>query len=153
MTNASGAQPTHTSPVVPTMWGGSLLTLAVLVFVALDQTTLHGMADHVREHYAPHGTVPDPGLLHTYLYVTGAVGLLTWLLLMPSARARQGWVPGVATLVLLVATCGGVFNLLISEYGGPVLPPMWGVLTLLPCAVGAVTVALLWKDRAKTVRQ
>lgn len=148
MTNVSDVRSTGRNPAVPTLWAGFVLTLLVLVFVAVDQASLNGIADHVQEHYAPHGTVPDPGVLYMYLYATGVVGLLTWAALIPSARARRGWVPWVATLVLLIAVCGGVFNLVITEYGGPVLPPLWSVLTLLPCVVGVAAVVMLWKDKA-----
>lgn len=146
--SATEIHATNRSPAVPTMWVGTLLTLGVLVFVAVDQTSLGGIADHVQEHYAPHGTVPDPGTLYMYLYATGVLGLVTWLAMIPPVRSGRSWAPVVATLILVTALCGGVFNLVISEYGGPVLPPMWAVLTLVPCLVGMAAVGLLWRDRA-----
>ncbi|GAA3747163.1 hypothetical protein [Salinactinospora qingdaonensis] len=124
---------------------GLLLTLAVLVALAIDQASVGSIATHVQEHYAPHGTVPDPTVLYVYLYVTGGIGVVTWLLLIAAARTPRSWVAVLATIVFCCGLGGGLFNLTISEYGGPVLPALWSGLTLLPCVAGLVAVVLLWR--------
>ncbi|GAB3709274.1 hypothetical protein [Nocardiopsis oceani] len=127
---------------------GIVLTLVVLAALVADHLALHGIADRVRDHYAPHGTVPDPNLLFAYLYATGTIGVLTWFLTVRGAARRRPWAAPAATAVLLAAFGGALFNLLVSEYGERILPAPWALLTLVPCLAGAVAVVLLWKERA-----
>lgn len=139
----------HTRPASTTALGsGIVLTLCVVGALAADQLALHGIADRVQSHYAPHGTVPDPNLLFAYLYATGAVGLLAWALALRGATHRRPWAAPVATALLLTASGGALFNLFVSEHGARILPAPWALATLLPCAVGAVAVGLLWKERS-----
>ena len=128
-------------------WAGLLLTAAVLAALVADQVGLHTIAADLEEHYGPPGKPADPGIVFGYLYATGGICLLGWGAMVLAARSRAAWAPAAATAALVLGLGGGLFNLLVTEYGEPVLPPLWSGLTLLPCLAGAVAVVCFWKSR------
>jgi len=132
------------------MGSGLLLTAVALIALAIDQTTVHSIAHHVRALYAPYGLHPAPTGLYDYLYATQAIGILLWLTTIWVVGRQKRWARVVATTVFVLATGIVLLNLSVSEYGTRIFPTVWGILGLLPCLAGLAAVVLLWTPgRAK----
>ncbi len=89
---------------------GLALTLASIAGLLVDQTSVRGLADHVRAQYTPFGKVPDPDLLLTYLSMTAGLGSVAWMIALRGAHHRKRWVPWLARLTSVVGAALGVFN-------------------------------------------
>lgn len=130
---------------------GLALTVIALVAAVVDQASVHGIADHVRALYGPHDLHPDPNVLFNLLYVTGAFGVLLWLVTIRGVWRQKRWPRVVGALVTVVATSLALLNLLAFEHGTQIFPTVWGVIGLLPCIAGVVAVILLWRQRPAEV--
>ena len=129
---------------VAAMGIGLLLTVITLIALIIDQASLYSIADHVDALYSPFDLHPDPNVLFGYLYVTGAIGIVAWLLTIRGVRQRRRGVRVIASIVFMLATGIALLGLFASEYGTPIFPTVWGILGLLPCIAGLVAVILLW---------
>lgn len=123
---------------------GLLISVALLVMVIIDQTSIHSLAHHVEAQYGPHDLHPDPNVLFGYVYVIGAFGFALQLVALRGARRRKRWVQIVAGLIALVGVALAAFTIIVSEFGERIFPAIWGALGLLPSVAGLVAVTLLW---------
>ena len=153
MITLSGPEPDSWRGATLAMRIGLALSLASIVGLLTDQTTMHRLADHVAVQYEPYGAIPDPNVLFAYLYATAGVGVAVWLLAIRAAQRRRWWVPLLATATFIVGAVLAVFNLVVSEHGTQIFPILWSVLGLLPSVAGLAAVTLLWTrvSRARRV--
>lgn len=147
MVSTHPSQATRDSGVLPSLWAGLILTAGVLAAFVVDQVSLHSIADDVERHYAPFGAVPDPALIFTIAYVTGGLCLVGWAVMIRAVAADRAWAPWASVAALVIGVCGGLYVLVVTEYGEPVLPLPWSALPLVPCLAGSVAVAAMWKGR------
>ncbi|QFG27217.1 hypothetical protein F7P10_21960 [Actinomadura sp. WMMB 499] len=133
------------------MWGGLVLTIVAAVYPLIDRATTHVLADHIRASYPAYGEGEVDTAVTAYLVilsVVGMLGVLGWLGTMWAVRARKSWARWAAPVAWLVAASVALTGLTVRDTSGDVglaLPLAW--LQVLPCAVGLVAVALLWKPR------
>lgn len=132
--NAVKPHPRRPSPRAPVaaLGVGLLLTVITLIVSVVDQTSVHGLADHVHALYAPFNQHPDPNVLFTILYSTGTLGVLAWLATIWGALRHKRGVRVGASLIFVVATGIALLDLFASEHGTQVLPTTWGILGLSP---------------------
>lgn len=129
---------------------GLLLTVTAVIALIIDQTTVHRLAAHVEDLYAPHDLHPDPNVLFGYLYASGVIGIVLWLTTIWGVKHRRRGVTVGATTVFVVGGSLAIFNVFVSEYGGRIFPPLWSIVGLLPSVAGLAAVILLWTSgRAK----
>ena len=83
-------------------------------------------------------------MLYAFLYVSGVLGVLTWLACLrlvrrtsPKARSRSTWAMVVAAFVILAPVA-------IEEYGSPVLPWSLMIAPLVALTAGVTGTAALW---------
>ena len=117
---------------------GLVLTVITIIALVIDQTSVHSIADHVNALYSPFDLHPDPNVLFGYLYVTGGIGILSWLTMIWGVQRHKRWARVVASMVFLVAVSFALLVLFVTEYGGQIFPTLWGLLGLLPSVAGLV---------------
>lgn len=126
-----------------------VLSAVLLVAAVIDQAGGQSLVDHAAAVYAPYGKQADPNLLYGLVYTVGVLGILLWLVVFRAARAHRRSAPVLAVTTVVVTAALAVLLLATTEYGAQVFPPVWGILALLPPAVGVATsVLLLRRGRA-----
>lgn len=146
VSSASGQEPPAAGrAALPALGVGLLLTSVMLVALVIDQASIFSIAGHVEALYAPFGLHPDPNVLFGILYVSGAIGILLWLVTIWGVRTRKPGARVLPGIVLFIATSFAVFVLLVSEHGTRIYPTAWGLAGLLPCVAGLVAVTSLWR--------
>ncbi|MEU3271396.1 hypothetical protein ABZ639_11150 [Saccharomonospora sp. NPDC006951] len=142
---ASRTRPLSSRSAITAMYAGLVLTVVSGIVPILAEGTLtrhlHGIYDGYLDAAEFDST---RSLVLTYLFAVAGIGVLSWLLLIRAAHKGKRWARITATLVFLAATCLAVTNLVVTEYGEPLLPPVIGIAGLLPCVAGLVAVGFLW---------
>lgn len=136
------AAPSRAGRTALAYWIGALATAAGLGYALADQLALGGLDRHLHELYDPVGKYGEPGPLYGYLYVVGALGLLSWranLRLVrrnaPAAK-RWGWITFALAALPVLAP------LFLQEYGHAVIPLPLAAGYLLAWACGLVGLLL-----------
>jgi hypothetical protein len=126
----------------------SVVLSAVLAGAAVvDQAGGQSLADHATAVYVPYGKDADPNLLYGLVYTLAAVGGLLWLLVFRAVRSHRRSAPVLAVAVVAITAALALLLLVSTEYGAQILPPVWGILALLPPAAGVATSVLLLRRR------
>ncbi|HEX6445829.1 MAG TPA: hypothetical protein VF053_12130 [Streptosporangiales bacterium] len=131
------------------MYVGMALTAALMLAPIVDAATVDSIASHVRGAY-PHWperlVAEDRNAIAGWLAAVGLLGLGAWLWAIRSARAGRRSARWVGTVMF---TLGLVVSLVDASVGGgpyrQIVPLAYGLLGLVPVAVGLVAVVLLWK--------
>ena len=124
-----------------------VLSAVLLAAAVVDQTGGHSLGDHATAVYTPYGKDADPNLLYGLVYTVAVLGALLWLLVFRAARSRRRSAPVLTLVVVAVTAALGVLLLASTEYGAQIFPPVWGILALLPPAVGVAASVLLFRRR------
>jgi hypothetical protein len=134
----------HQRPAIATMHAGLALTVMATIVPHVDHATANVLADHPAFTDARIDTAVTTYL--AYLSVVGALGVVGWLGTIWAVKAGKRWVRGGATAMLALATSIALFDLLVKDTSGDTgLPPLLGWVGMLPCPVGLLAVALLWR--------
>lgn len=130
------------------MYVGMALTAVLMVAPLVDMVTVDSIASHVRDAYPnwPDRLVAlDRNAIVGWLGGVGLLGLGAWLWAILSARRGRRSARWVGTVMF---TLGLVVALVDLSVGGgaysQVIPLGYGLLGLLPVAVGLVAVVSLW---------
>lgn len=133
------------------MYLGMALTAVLMLAPMVDAVTVDSIAGHVRAAYPnwPDRLVAqDRTAIVAWLGAVGLLGVGAWLWAILSARRGSRSARWVSTVMF---TLGLIVSLIdLSVGGGPyqqVVPITYGLLSLLPVAVGLVAVVLLWLPR------
>lgn len=137
-------------PRRPARWAlytGLGLTLLAALAPLIDLSTAGTIADHVREAYPAwdEATVRlDRNAIAIYLAVTGGLGVVFWVVSIIGAGRMWGRI--VATIAFASGLLIALMNLSIGGEGYKVIvPTVFGVLTLLPCAAGVFALVAVWR--------
>lgn len=149
---ATGALPTSGNrAVLAAIWGGLALTIVATVYPLADPATTDVLADHIRATYPAYDAGEVDAAVTAYLAIlstVGVLGILGWLGTMWAVRGRKGWARWAASGVWLAAVCFALAALTVKDTSGDVgLAPPLAWLQVLPCVLGLVAVALLWRTR------
>lgn len=135
------------------MYVGLALTAVLMLAPIVDAATFDSIAGHVRGAYPnwPERLVSaDRNAIVGWLGAVGLLGVGAWLWSILSARRGSRSARWVGTVMF---TLGLVITLVdLSVGGGPysqIVPLAYGLLGLVPVAVGLVAVVLLWRPRRK----
>ena len=123
------------------------LSAVLLVAAVVDQAGGQSLVDHAAAVYAPYGKEADPNLLYGLVYTVAVVDVLLSVLVFRAARAHRRSAPVLAVTTVVITAALAVLLLATTEYGAQIVPPVWGILALLPSAAGVVTSALLLRRR------
>lgn len=133
------------------MYVGLLLTVVAGVAPLVDIATADSLFDHVRQAYPewPAETVrQDRDAIAIYLAAVGGLGALCWIAAIWAVAAERRWARGTVTALFAVGT---LLALTGSSLGGEqydtIVPPLYGLLGVLPCLAGLAAVVLVWKRR------
>jgi len=133
------------------LWAGLTLTVVATVHPFVDQATTRYLARHVGASYPGYGAEQVGTAVSAYLAILtvgGVLGAVTWLVVLWAARTGRTWAPWVATVAFVAAVCWAAAALTVTDTSGEIgLAPVLGWSQALPCAAGAVAVALLWRRR------
>ncbi|QWF79822.1 hypothetical protein [Amycolatopsis sp. CA-230715] len=133
--------------VVPVMYAGLVCTVVVAVLPLFAGDVL---GRHLRDVYTGYVDAANIGSTETvvlgYLVAIGVLGALAWLWSIRAVRRRGPRARAVVITAFAVATCLAVANLFVGEYGKPLVPALFGLLGLVPCAVGLAALVLLWRS-------
>lgn len=128
------------------MYAGLALTVVALITPYLDRDVL---ADHIRAGYPTYSPQRVDDAVTTWLViltVIGVLGIAGWVSTIWATQAGRPWTRWAATAGVGVGTTVALTAALTRDTSGEVgLPPLFGVLVLLPCLAGVVAVALLWR--------
>jgi hypothetical protein len=133
------------------MYIGLGLTVLATAAPLIDVATADTLAQHVRDAYPSWGpalVAEDRNAMLIYLLITGGLGIITWLWTLWAVTTRKRWARPAATAALAAGAGIAVLNLTLG--GGnyrTILPPAYGLLTLLPALAGLAAVASLWRGR------
>jgi hypothetical protein len=136
------------------MYVGMALTAALMLAPILDLVTVDSIAGHVRATY-PHW--PDR-LIHedrnaivAWLAGVGALGLVAWYWSIRSVRRRSRRMRSVITSAFSLSLIVVLINLATGGHGYQhVVPLPYGLLSIVPTAVGALAVVRVWRHPART---
>jgi MFS family permease len=130
------------------MYAGMALTAALMLAPIVDAATVDSVAGHVRSAYPnwPDRLVAaDRNAIVGWLGAVGLLGVAAWFWAILSARPGRRSARWVGTAMF---TLGLVISLVDASVGGgpyhQIVPLTYGLLGLLPVAVGLVAVVLLW---------
>ncbi|GGM23383.1 hypothetical protein ACFQBY_18460 [Promicromonospora citrea] len=140
-----------TRTAVPVLWAGLAATLLVTAYAWVDSATSQVLAGHVAASYPAYGAAEVDAAVAAYLAILtilGVLGTATWAVVARAARSGRAWAPLAGTVALVLAVGTALVGLTTRDTSGDVgLAPALGWAQLLPCAVGLVAVALLWRRR------
>lgn len=130
---------------------GLALALVATLVPYIDRAAANLLADHIQAGYPSYGQSRIDTAVTTYLiYLTvlGAVGIVSWLVVIRAASAGKRWARWAAAGLFAVGTCIAVFNMTVQDTSGDTgLPPALGWVGLLPCLAGLLAVILMWRPR------
>lgn len=142
---------TDKRPALVALSAGLALTVLAMAVPYIDRVTGNGLAGHIRAGYPAYSQGQIDAAATTYLIylsVVGALGVACWAMAIWAVKAGKRWAPVLATAMLALGAAVGLFNLLVRDTSGDTgLPPMLGLVGLLPCLAGLVGVTLLWTRR------
>jgi hypothetical protein len=131
------------------MYVGLALTVLATAAPYLDRVTGHVLADHIRDGYPTYPPDRIDTAVTTWLVilsVVGALGVVSWVLVIWATRTRRAWARPAATTAFALGTTLALAALLTKDTSGdPGLAPLLGWIGLLPCLAGLVAVATLWR--------
>lgn len=131
------------------LYAGLALALVATLAPYIDRATANLLAEHIQTGYPSYGQARIDTAVGTYLiYLTvlGAVGILSWLVVIRAATAGRRWTRWAAAGLCVAGTCIALFNLTIVDTSGDTgLPPVLGWVGLLPCLAGLLAVVLMWR--------
>ncbi|MEV1128300.1 hypothetical protein [Agromyces sp. NPDC049794] len=143
--------PTTNRAALATLWGGLAMTILVTVAAFVDDATTRMLAGHIQASYPSYGTDEIGTATSIYLVVlavVGGLGVLTWIATIWATARGTRWAPWLATVVFLTAVCIALAGLTVRDTSGDVgLVPVLAWLQVIPCVVGLVAVAHLWRQR------
>lgn len=127
------------------LWFGLGLTILAVVTAQLGRPLI---GDHIHSGYPSLGQAEIATGVNFYatsLTILGALGILGWAVTIWSARRGSRWARWTALILALVGTIVALFDLLVRDTSGDTgLPPLIGIIGLLPCVAGAVAVTLMF---------
>ena len=135
------------------MYVGLALTAALMLAPLVDLATADSIASHVRSAYPtwPDRLVTlDRNAIVIWLGSVGLLGVVAWLLAIRSARRGRRSARWVGTVMFALGLIMALVD--VSVGGGAyqqVIPLAYGLLGLLPPAVGLAAVVLLWMPRSR----
>lgn len=138
------------------MYVGLALTAALMLAPIVDAATVDTIAGHVRGAYPnwPESLVAkDRDAIVAWLGAVGLLGVAAWLWAILSARRGRRSARWVSTVMFVLGLTIALVDLSVG--GGPyrqVIPLGYGLLGLLPVAVGLVAVVLLWRPGRREER-
>jgi hypothetical protein len=131
------------------MYIGLVLTVLVTLAPLVDVATVDTLAQHVRDAYPTWGPAlvrDDRNAMVIYLLITGGLGIVTWLWTIWAVTTRRRWARLAVTAAFAAGAGIALLNLTVG--GGKyhtILPPAYGLLTLLPALAGLAAVASMWR--------
>lgn len=146
-TTTQARPPTPRCPYA--MYAGLALTAAATLVPLIDMVTVDSLTDHVRAAYPywPAALVTgDRNAIVIYLCVIGLLGIVGWLWAIRTVAKHKRTARRVTTVGFVLGTGVALFDLTFSggEYDR-VLPPLYGIIGLLPSLAGLVTVLWVWR--------
>lgn len=135
----------HRAAVI-VIWAALVASALMVAVTVIDQSGTQGLYGFTDDAYAAHGVVPDRSLVYGILYAVAITITLIWAVMLLVLKMR-GWWPTVLSTVATLAT-GTVAILLLtaSEYGERVFSPAWGLMALVPTALGITATILLVRE-------
>ncbi|TCC50920.1 hypothetical protein E0H75_12250 [Kribbella capetownensis] len=145
------APPRSPAYVRPALYAGLLLTVLATLAPLIDLATADSIGDHVRAAYpswSADDVAKDRAAITIYLVAVGVVGLAGWLTSIVGVARNKRWARWVSTTLLLL---GATIQLTDLSVGGEaystIVPPLHGVIGVLPSLAGLVAVVGLWRRR------
>jgi hypothetical protein len=136
---------------VPVLRVGLVATALVTAYAWVDSATTATLAAHVAASYPALGAAEVDAAASAYLAILTSVGVLgavAWVVVARAARRGRAWAPWAGTAALLLGLGVALAGLTVRDTSGDVgLAPALGWAQLVPCAVGLVAVAALWRRR------
>ncbi|WP_157254581.1 hypothetical protein [Nonomuraea typhae] len=135
------------------MYAGLALTIVATLAPLADILTVDTLTRHVRDAYpawSPGQIAGDRNAIALFLGITGVLGIICWLVTIRAVRKGRRWARIGSTAALGLAVLMSLVTLTLG--GAPydvVVPPTFGVLTLLPCLAGLVAVVSLWRQGSR----
>jgi cytochrome bd-type quinol oxidase subunit 2 len=136
-------------PAIASMYAGLALTVAATSVPLVDHATGNVLANHIRAGYPTYTPARIDTAATTYLIylsVLGVIGSLCWLWTIRAVKARKRWARETTSAIFALATAIALFDLIVKDTSGETgLPPLLGLVGLLPCLAGLLAVSLLWR--------
>ncbi|MGI5171096.1 hypothetical protein ACQEU3_42765 [Spirillospora sp. CA-253888] len=154
----STGRPVATRARRPTaMYAGLALSALAALAPLVDIATADTLSAHVRAAYPgwrPDQVAADRNAIAGYLAVTGALGVLLWLVAIRAVVTGRRWARTFATAALVAGVLVALTNLgMGGERYDVIVPYAYGTLTLLPCAAGLAAVVSIWRHGRPTPRE
>jgi hypothetical protein len=146
-------------PAIGAMYVGLGLTVVAMVVPFIDRATgATGsmLAGHIRAGYPTYAQERIDSAVTMYLIylsVLGVLGVVSWFLVIGAVSAGKRWARSIATLALALGGSIALFNLFVRDTSGDTgLPPLLGLVGVLPSVAGLLAVTLLWRGSLPTAR-
>lgn len=144
----------HERSALRAMYAGLGLTVVAMIVPYVDHATTNVLADHIRAGYPAYtqARIDAAATIYlAYLSAVGVLGIVCWLWSIRAVKARKRWPRATATLMFALGTAVALMDLLIRDTSGDTgLPPLLGLVGMLPCLAGAVAVTSLWRRSRPT---
>lgn len=145
------ASPVHGRAARAALGGGLAMTIVVTAAAFIDNATTRLLADHIQASYPSYRADEIETAVTLYLVilsVVGGLGVLTWIATIRATTRGRRWAPWLATAMFVAAACVALAGLTVRDTSGDVgLVPLLAWLQVLPCMLGLVAVAQLWRLR------
>lgn len=144
----------HQRSAIKAMYAGLGLTVVAMIVPYVDHATTNVLAAHIRAGYPTYTQARIDAAATIYLVLLSAVGVLgimCWLWTIRAVKAGKRWPRATATVMFALGTAVALTGLLITDTSGDTgLPPLLGLVGMLPCLAGLVAVTLLWERSRPT---
>lgn len=131
------------------MYAGLALTIITILILYLDRATTNILARHIQAGYPSYSQSridEAVKLWMIYWTILGILGVVSWLFAIWCVKKDKKWARWVATGLFALGTSIALFNLLVKDNNGETgLPPVLGLIGLLPSLAGLWSVIQLWK--------
>ncbi|MCH5585815.1 hypothetical protein MK805_12770 [Shimazuella sp. AN120528] len=131
------------------MYAGLVLTVITMIILYVDHATINVLANHIKTSYPSYSQsrIDSAVMLYLiYLSIIGVMGIISWLNVIWGAKKDKPWTRWAATGMFILGTIIALFNLLVKDTSGDTgLPPLLGLIGLLPCIAGLLVVILIWR--------
>ena len=145
------APPRSPAYVRQALYVGLLLTLLATLAPLIDLVTADSIGDHVRAAYpnwSADDVAKDRAAITIYLVAVGVVGLAGWLTSIVGVARNKRWARWVSTTLFLLGVTIQLTDLSVGgEAYSTIVPPLHGVIGVLPSLAGLVAVVGLWRHR------
>lgn len=138
--------------LVRIMYIGMALTGVLMLAPIIDMVTADSISSHVRDaypHWPNHKVHEDRDAIVAWLGLVGLLGLGAWYWALRAVRRHSKHMRLVVSSAFTLGVVAVLINLSVGGDGyRQVVPLLYGLLWLVPAAVGMVAVVRTWRNPA-----